>query len=301
MRNPIETLESRLFLSATVADGVLTVEGTAAADNVRVFSRRGTINVQEARGTAPTPFPAADVRQIVIRGGDGDDRIRVDRLSLPTLIEGGAGSDRIVGGFGNDRLFGGDGNDRLQARAGDDEVRGQGGNDILDGGSGRDIADFDLDRLQNIESLPDIPPELLTPELLVTGLPLSGFPGDDSGGGQPAGFSSNVPFETGGGGGGGGAAAIDTTADTRPPGAGSTAAGDLVASPLDADLAALASPTTATAGSVRQDVLGGSITRPTSPNASVLGTNSPIAAAGTGTSFAATGQSAALTNLTSFG
>jgi hemolysin type calcium-binding protein len=89
--------------------------------------------------------------------GDGDDRIsvlaadghRLFSLGLRTIIDGGAGDDRILGvdqlrggdgddvleaGPGVDILYGGDGNDRLLGRSGDDTIHGGAGRDELVGG-----------------------------------------------------------------------------------------------------------------------------------------------------------------------
>lgn len=115
------------------------VVGTAGADTidarggfVRVGGRGGddVISIVGPRGTSAEKWP------VLVRGGDGDDRItgsyNVDR------ILGGAGKDRIwasgkadlvLGGSGRDRLWGGKGPDRLSGGTGRDRADGEGGRD----------------------------------------------------------------------------------------------------------------------------------------------------------------------------
>src|SRR4051812_26289758 len=85
--NPfVQQLEDRKLLSASLASGVLTVEGTKYNDNITVpLSDDGsTITVTEAKSrrrgrTAGTPttttFTASDVTSISINGGLGNDNI----------------------------------------------------------------------------------------------------------------------------------------------------------------------------------------------------------------------------------
>ena len=145
----IDSLERRSLLSAALAEGVLTVTGTAGNDMIHVgLNRAGTIVVSEAvqparpttrgeRPERPTPtitkFTAADVTSIVINAGAGNDLVSVGRTAkrgatqLGATINGDAGNDRLTGGPGNDTINGGDGNDYLFA--------GGGGIDKLDGGA----------------------------------------------------------------------------------------------------------------------------------------------------------------------
>lgn len=65
-----------------------------------------------------------------LHGGPGDDTLRGD-----------VGSDVLHGGDGNDTLLGRAGNDTLYGDAGNDELLGEEGNDILNGGAGDDNLD----------------------------------------------------------------------------------------------------------------------------------------------------------------
>lgn len=169
-----ELLEDRRLLSAgsaTLAAGLLSVEGTRGDDRISVSYRvgkNGQIRVDvrfDARVVANVR--AASVRRIVIRGGEGDDVIRVahgtphepaasfgplpdrnlDRCDKPAtlfgnggddVLEGGSGDDRLEGGGGSDILFGGEGDDFIAGQGGDDQLTGENGRDTLDGGTGRD-------------------------------------------------------------------------------------------------------------------------------------------------------------------
>jgi RTX calcium-binding nonapeptide repeat (4 copies) len=81
--------------SATCADRVATVVGTAGAD--RITGTGGSDVIVGGRGNDR------------IGGGGGND-----------LICAGPGNDRVAGGAGNDRLFGGAGNDRFTGGPGAD-------------------------------------------------------------------------------------------------------------------------------------------------------------------------------------
>lgn len=71
-----------------------------------------------------------------VLGGDGDDVIA--STAMRTMLEGGAGADRIDGGPGPDVLRGGSGDDTLTGGDGDDYLDGGPGTDALAGSSGVD-------------------------------------------------------------------------------------------------------------------------------------------------------------------
>jgi Ca2+-binding RTX toxin-like protein len=164
----LEVLEDRRLLSSTLADGVLTITGTANPDRVLVAAVRDRVYVVEstvtpgATGTRPTvtttrnSYARADVDSVVANLGAGNDAIVVnDGFAffrrggdpIPATVNGEAGNDLIISGRGNDTINGGDGNDTVFAGAGNDNVTGgagndnlsgDGGDDTLDGGDGRD-------------------------------------------------------------------------------------------------------------------------------------------------------------------
>lgn len=135
----LEVLEGRRLMSATFQanTGAVVVDGTDGADAVRV-ARRGEQLLVTVNG-ARTAFPLADVREVRVATGAGDDRVVINaKVTLPTSLHGGEGNDVLVGGGGADRLDGHTGNDRLSGRGGDDDLRGVAGVDRLAGGAGDD-------------------------------------------------------------------------------------------------------------------------------------------------------------------
>jgi len=134
----IEPLEDRILLSASLAKGVLTINGSARNDTIHVRIRGANLLVFHRN--VESSVPAARVRLIVINGKGGDDFIVNGARAIPARLNGGAGNDYLSGGHGNDTLLGGPGHDRLIGQGGDDVLDGGPGNDQLVGGDGRDTA-----------------------------------------------------------------------------------------------------------------------------------------------------------------
>ncbi|MFN4243424.1 MAG: calcium-binding protein [Tepidisphaerales bacterium] len=141
----MEMLESRRLLSVTLGDdGVLVVDGTPRADTVLLSRGRANPAMLEVRlnGQLST-FPLSSVGSVVVRTGDGNDRIAVlSRNGDPAIdvrVFAGAGHDRITLGAGNDTVDAGSGNDTVHCGGGDDLVAGGDGRDVLFGGDGRDV------------------------------------------------------------------------------------------------------------------------------------------------------------------
>ena len=125
--------------NVVLIDGELIITGSDGDDGIVVRPDGDNILVT---GLAPGTFtfPASEIDNITINGGDGDDNIRVfNAIVVDAVISGGAGNDIIRGGGGNDTINGDDGNDGLLGRNGNDIVIGGEGNDILLGNAGRDI------------------------------------------------------------------------------------------------------------------------------------------------------------------
>jgi len=135
----IENLEQRRFLSASVANGILTVTGTDHADRINVVQRGAAIIVHQ--GNSITRFAKKDhISSIAINALGGNDQIKVTS-KLGASVDGGDGKDLIIGGAGNDILMGGNGNDRILGQAGNDSINGGAGRDALFGGAGDDTLD----------------------------------------------------------------------------------------------------------------------------------------------------------------
>ena len=154
-----------LTAGANLSDrGVLTVVGDqTAANTISVsLSADGTNVVTNIGGTEKT-FTAADVKRVVVVGGDQADTINVNlasdtfdaKVSISgrggddqitagaedDIISGGAGNDVINAGDGENRVDGGDGNDTVTGGAGEDYLSGGAGNDTLTGNAGDDKLD----------------------------------------------------------------------------------------------------------------------------------------------------------------
>jgi Ca2+-binding RTX toxin-like protein len=123
-----------VIVGAGVHDGVLQVIGTNGADHVTVVAGDGgllevhTDYLETTDGNKA--FAAADVTQIEMVLCAGDDHGVVSSgISLPAMLDGAAGDDKLTGGSGYNTILGGDGDDVLV-----------GGNtrDILIGGTGAD-------------------------------------------------------------------------------------------------------------------------------------------------------------------
>jgi Ca2+-binding RTX toxin-like protein len=138
-----------LIFNGSDADELMTVT-TLENGGFRFFRDVGNITVDttsvervvvDAGDDADVINGSAQTRSdvaLVIRGGDGNDRMR-----------GGAGNDWLVGDAGDDRASGGRGNDRFVWRPGD-------GDDVFSGQSGRDTLDFrgsDADEQMTITTL----------------------------------------------------------------------------------------------------------------------------------------------------
>ena len=148
-RRPMfETLESRRLQSASLLNGMLTIQGTAGNDQIGVRGGIfGTLVVSENSAADRTFF---NVKGIVINADDGNDAVTISPSLVKSatidggngndVLKGGAGNDTVRGGAGNDRLFGGRRTDKLEGGSGDDILVtiGGGQSDRLTGNSGVD-------------------------------------------------------------------------------------------------------------------------------------------------------------------
>ena len=116
------------------AAGVVTFTGSDG-DNIVTVVRVGS-GVIVSTGGGSAAFLPEQVKRMELHGFGGRDLFLLGRLSgmpsgfsIPTLLDGGDGSDVLRGGDGNDTLIGGDGHD---------EMLGMRGEDLLDGGDDDD-------------------------------------------------------------------------------------------------------------------------------------------------------------------
>jgi Ca2+-binding RTX toxin-like protein len=151
----IESLEGRTLLTITLTNGLLSILGTTANDQINVsLSKTGKVTVTEKTilvsgnqtiitNLGTHTFPASAIGQVIVRTTLGNDTVtctgaKTSPYAFPTTLDGGAGDDSLSAGAGADRLIGGDGNDRLTGNAGNDTLQGDAGNDRLYGDDGND-------------------------------------------------------------------------------------------------------------------------------------------------------------------
>src|SRR5687768_983143 len=97
-----ENLENRRLLSASIANGVLTVQGTPKNDNIHVAKSGQNLNVQIGR--AKQTFKLADVKSLVVKALAGNDNVSFGYGTIGARIEGGDGNDRIIGTSSGDTI-----------------------------------------------------------------------------------------------------------------------------------------------------------------------------------------------------
>lgn len=189
----LEALEPRVYLSATLDAGVLTVLGTPGDDSIviQAGTADGEVRVKGDADSGDGTYNG--VTSVVIDVGDGDDRVRVKgRLrdvfgdAMGVTILGGAGHDRLTGGPGDDAIDAGPGDDKVNGKAGDDLLLGGEGADRVAGGRGDDLiyADPGVDRLNGQAGTDTVSFELAESGIEVSlasrRVPSDGFGGGDA-------------------------------------------------------------------------------------------------------------------------
>jgi hypothetical protein len=143
------------------------VQGTECNDQIEVSEIDGGIVRVTVNGVTRYYSGLTGIR---VQALGGNDQVQLDGLTASTLVEGGAGNDKIdgsdvrtarlelrgdagnddlrgganadylVGGDGNDVLRGGCGADWILGGLGKDTIYGDDGDDVLAGGEGDDVA-----------------------------------------------------------------------------------------------------------------------------------------------------------------
>lgn len=136
----LQTLEDRRVLAAAVLDGgTVTVHAGDADNEIGVWANRETNKLFIKVDDTTLEFDNNLVSHVNIYAEGGNDSVAVrDSVTQTTLLDGGAGNDRIVGSLQRDTIVGGFGNDRIHGRDGNDRMDGGEGNDVVHGGSGDD-------------------------------------------------------------------------------------------------------------------------------------------------------------------
>lgn len=142
--------KSEQFKAPTLENGLLTVKGMNGNDRIALRLQAGQPGILEVDfgddGSAEFSFERSEIAQIVVKGGNGGDAIRIDESNgvfadtIPTTVDGGNGSDRLVGGSGAGTVIGGNGDDALFGGNGNEKLLGGNGNDTIDGNKGNDVA-----------------------------------------------------------------------------------------------------------------------------------------------------------------
>ncbi|HEX4734961.1 MAG TPA: hypothetical protein VH247_11140 [Thermoleophilaceae bacterium] len=141
---------------AVVNHGTLVVQGGDPDNRIALrlaANDPGVIQVDVGDDGSPQfSFARSGIDAINLRGGDGNDSLRIDDAngaftdSIPTTISGGDGNDTLEGGqtkvaAENETFYGGDGNDRVDGGKGADTAYLGDGNDTFnwDNGEGSDV------------------------------------------------------------------------------------------------------------------------------------------------------------------
>ena len=142
--------QSERFKAPTLENGLLTVDGTNAADRIALRLQAGQPGILQIDfgddGSAEFSFERREIAEILVEAGNGGDAVRIDEGNgvfadtIPTTIDGGNGGDRLSGGSGAGTLIGGNGDDSLFGGNGDEKLLGGNGNDSIDGNKGNDVA-----------------------------------------------------------------------------------------------------------------------------------------------------------------
>jgi len=134
----VESLEIRALMSASLANGNLTIVGTDNAETINVNpANNGTQISVQIGAAAPQLFDASLVTKLTINALGGDDTVNIN-VNRPSDVHGGQGNDTLNGGDGDDVLTGEQGTDVLSGGLGNDtNVWNPGdGSDKFDGGDG---------------------------------------------------------------------------------------------------------------------------------------------------------------------
>src|SRR5262245_60218023 len=142
--------------SAKLQHGVLRIHGSHANDAIMLrlaTGDAGTLEVDlDSDGSADASFAHAQIGEIDVNAGHGNDRVQIDERNgpvnadIPTTIHGGDGDDDLAGGSGAETLFGDDGNDTIDGNRGADiGIMGDGDDTFVwDPGDGSDVVEGEV-------------------------------------------------------------------------------------------------------------------------------------------------------------
>jgi uncharacterized delta-60 repeat protein len=118
-------------------ESFLTFTDPVGADDTIFIRENGSGDLVVTSNGVTQTIPRASVKEIVLRGEAGNDRLELDPgVSIRVTIYAGAGNDTLIGGAEFDELYGHDGDDVLIANANGSYLFGGNGNDSITGGVG---------------------------------------------------------------------------------------------------------------------------------------------------------------------
>src|SRR5688572_9083665 len=94
LRPVLEMLESRVLLSSSISNGIVTVTGTNNADQI-TLSGDG-VNVTVDVSGDQQQYAVGDVTRVNVTALDGDDTITLNAGSPVTQVNAGLGNDTIL-------------------------------------------------------------------------------------------------------------------------------------------------------------------------------------------------------------
>lgn len=119
-----------------ILDGLLNIRATDERDVIKVSQTE--LQITAVLNGEAFSTNAVEIRKVQVLGKDGNDKISVTGLKVPSLLKGGGGHDLIKAGLRDDTVLGGGGNDNIYGSAGGDSIGGGDGADTLRGQAGRD-------------------------------------------------------------------------------------------------------------------------------------------------------------------
>ena len=121
------------------SDGIVRIGGTNGNDDIVATKSGNKLKVKINGRIVRDDLPLNRVREIRAWGRNGNDKIDLSTIDVPTLLHGGTGNDEIRGAAGSNLIFGGEGNDRLFGGSGTDLIIGGIGADTLNDSQGNDV------------------------------------------------------------------------------------------------------------------------------------------------------------------
>jgi Ca2+-binding RTX toxin-like protein len=123
----------------TQVGDILVVAGTDGKDLLKVQEKKGEFRIKLNKEKSTLSMDG--ITSVFMCGFNGTDKlIRPAKSTVPGVLDGGNGKDRLTGSNADETLLGGGGDDKINAKGGDDLIDGGNGRDKINAGKGNDIA-----------------------------------------------------------------------------------------------------------------------------------------------------------------